>query len=139
MSLLLAALSLIVPADGCAPAPRLDDASEVTGQRPVDASGSGLWIAGVRFRGEDIVRAAADQDAGAVGWSVDLMLTQSGREKFAAIQRCRAAQIAEISFNRVAVSRPTLSEPIDGNVIRIAGNFSESAAADLAARIRRMR
>lgn len=139
MSALLAALLLTAPAAGCTPPPRFEDAADIAASRPREASGPGLWIAGVRFRGEDIVRAAADREPGATNWSIDLMLTRSGREKFGAIQRCRIAQIAEISFDRVAVSRPTLSEQIDGNVIRIAGNFSQDAAADLAARIRRSR
>ena len=139
MSLLLATMFLAAPAPACTPPPRIDDASEMTARRPLEKSGTGLWIAGIRFNGEDIVRAAPDREAVDPGWAVDLMLTKSGREKFAAIQRCRVAQIVEISFDRVAVSRPSLVEPIEGNVIRIAGNFSQDAAANLAERIRRTR
>lgn len=139
MSLLLAAILAAAPASACTPPPQISDNSEAAQSNPLEASGTGLWIAGVRFRGVDIVRAAADRETGAAGWSVDLLLTRSGREKFGEIQRCRVAQIAEISFDRVAISRPVLVEPIEGNVIRIAGNFSADAAADLATRIRQRR
>ncbi|MCW4460257.1 hypothetical protein OK349_00935 [Sphingomonas sp. BT-65] len=139
MSLLLAAMFVAAPASVCTPPPRIDDTAEMTTSRPLEKSGTGLWIGGVRFNGEDIVRAAPDRESIDPGWAVDLMLTKSGREKFAAIQRCRVAQLVEISFDRVAVSRPSLVEPIEGNVIRIAGNFSQDAATDLATRIRRAR
>lgn len=138
MSLLLAAMLAAPLAEACTPPPRIEDAAETTTSRPVEKSGPGLWIAGVRFNGEDIVRAAPDRETIDPGWAVDLMLSKSGREKFAAIQRCRVAQLVEISFDRVAMSRPSLVEPIEGNVIRIAGNFSQHAAADLAARIGRV-
>ncbi|WP_423602487.1 SecDF P1 head subdomain-containing protein [Sphingomonas sp. MS122] len=139
MSLLLATMFLAAPVQACTPPPRIDDTAEMTTSRTLEKSGTGLWIAGVRFNGEDIVRAAPDREANDPGWAVDLMLTKSGREKFATIQRCRVAQLVEISFDRVAVSRPNLVEPIEGNVIRIAGNFTQDAATDLAARIRRVR
>ena len=139
MSLLFASLALLSPLAPCEETPAYQDASDLSSPAPIEAAGNGLWIAGVRFKGTDIVAAAVDQDSPSSAWAVDVMLSRSGKAKFDSIQGCRVNRLVEVSFDRTAVARPNLVARIDGNVFRIAGNFTHEGASRLAYQISNFR
>jgi preprotein translocase subunit SecD len=149
LSLLAAAAAAIQPEPPPVPIPPLPDISPLA---PVDparpdlpscplppdsppAAIPGLAIGGIAFAPADVE--SADQ-----GWDdiarpvVLLTLSESGRAKFAALQRSDCeGQVLEIRVDGELVSAPVLREPIEGPGIMIDGAFTAEQAEALAARL----
>jgi len=103
--------------------------------RPIDASGPGLWIGGIAFVPADLESAIESVDSLSEEWGVEVTFTPSGQAKFREAQRCGVNVAIEISVDGRLISRPILRQEILGNVVRIDGGFDEESATAMARRL----
>ena len=134
LSLLL--FSLVAPQQGCT----LPEYNEKRYERPVQASGEGLWIGGVRFEDADLLSIEVVLDELLrEQWVLRIRFTAAGDKKFRSAQRCGVGRFMEVSFDREVISRPTLHEPLRGVMYLMAGWNTQKEAEALATRIRSAR
>ena len=131
--LLASALLALAPSQQ---APCLDDTSQsFDDAKPLERSGPGLWIGGIRFEPRDIETAVPEQSAYTDEWGIQLTFTASGKDKFGDAQRCGVGYPIEISFDGAVISRPFLREKIEGDKVQIDGGFTRESATSLATKL----
>jgi preprotein translocase subunit SecD len=130
---------------GCPDTARIDAQGDehlpINRPEPREASGRGLWIAGISFSPADIASATAkvsrmipDQ------WGVVLTFTPSGNAKFIAAQRCRLNRQIEISLDNRVIAEPFLQLYIKGGEAEIySGNQNQAHAREMARKIMHLR
>jgi hypothetical protein len=129
--------SLVTPQQGC----RLPDYDEQRYERPVQASGEGLWIGGVGFEDADFLSIEPVLDELLrEQWVLRIRFTRTGDKKFRRAQRCGVGRFMEVSFDRKVIARPTLYEPLTEGVMHLmAGWNTQREAEAFASQIRSAR
>ncbi|WBQ08005.1 protein translocase subunit SecD [Kribbella sp. CA-293567] len=89
------------------------------------------------LKGTELSDATAGIPQGGLGWQVDLKFTGEGGEKFlnattAISKKPAGANLFAIVLDGVAISTPSVTQPIPGGQAQITGSFTESEARDLA-------
>jgi hypothetical protein len=125
-------LMLAAPQQRCS----LPAYDEVRDQRPVQASGHGLWVGGVAFVASDFASMEPVFDEIAETWRLRVRFTPAGLSKFIRAQSCGVGNMIEISIDREVISRPRLNEPVVELTIMKMGLNSRADAEALAAWIR---
>ena len=129
--------SLVASQQGCS----LPDYNEQRYERPLQASGEGLWIDGVRFENADLISIEPVLDELLrEQWALRIRFTRTGDKKFRSAQRCGVGRFMEVSFDRKVIARPTLYEPLTGGVMFLmAVRNTQREAEAFASRIRSAR
>ncbi len=114
-------------------------ASVPTDLLPAPHDGSALRVQKTMLMGsEALKKARLTKDHQSQEWQIDLELTPEGQTRFAEITRANVGRQLAMIVNGRVLSAPVIQSEILGGKVTIAGNFSESEAADLVWLLNRM-